>query len=352
MGTDDDYGGGGRGLFNMIWRLNNKKFKPIVVLTSKGKVCEKLDKLNIDYYFMEKHDKDDLKKYTSDILECLNFYQKNKIDLIHLNGSIGWKPAEIIAATILSIPIVSHFHVVIEHPTPYFKCSNMAIANSSFTAQHSVSLSVPKRVVYYPTDLERFEKGNDIRNDLGLEEQNIIISFLGQIKKIKGVEMFIQVAKSLSGKNLKFLIAGECRKSDDSYTFEELNELISFDKRIKYLGYREDVENIYATSDIIIMPSQWEEPFGLISIEAGAAGKPVIATKVGGIPEIISHGGNGFLVDKDDLDSMIKYTQMLINDPELRKRMGEKGREIVEKEFTDKPVRELENIYDELLNMK
>ena len=105
------------------------------------------------------------------------------------------------------------------------------------------------------------------------------------------------------------------------------------------------MENIYATSDIVVMPSRWDEPFGLVNIEAGAAAVPVVATAVGGIPEIIEHGVTGFLVARDDLDELAHYTKLLVDDPQRRGQMGKAARSLVEARFNHEPIRELEQLY-------
>ena len=125
-----------------------------------------------------------------------------------------------------------------------------------------------------------------------------------------------------------------------------MNEEISGDGRVTYAGYRTDVHSIYASSDIVVVPSQWDEPFGLINIEAGVAGKPVVATRVGGIPEIIEHGINGFLVARDDLDGLCHYVSQLIENKQLRSGMGRRARDIVERKFTTKPVEDLQHLYE------
>lgn len=146
------------------------------------------------------------------------------------------------------------------------------------------------------------------------------------------------------------MIAGKCR--DPDYPEEQFLREIADKGNIKYLGYRGDIQNIYKTSDIVVVPSQWEEPFGLINIEAGACRKPVIATRVGGIPEVIKHGENGFLVEKDDLDSLAEYTGRLIDDKALGMKLGDNGRGRVETYFTDAPIRQLEGIYNELIGSR
>lgn len=201
-------------------------------------------------------------------------------------------------------------------------------------------------------DLERYDAATNIRAELGLDANDIVFSFIGQVREIKGVDTFIRLAHGVREKNVKFLIVGECRdpeRFEGAYTEDRLRSEIAGDDRIKIVGYRSDVQNIYASSDVIVMPSRWEEPFGLINIEAGASSKPIIASKVGGIPEIIHHGENGFLFEKNDLNALTSYANQLINDGELRRQMGKRAREIVEERFTTAPIRTLEKIYDALI---
>jgi glycosyltransferase involved in cell wall biosynthesis len=116
------------------------------------------------------------------------------------------------------------------------------------------------------------------------------------------------------------------------------------DTRIRYIGYRKDVENVYHTADIVVVPSRWQEPLGLINLEAGACRKPVVATRVGGIPEVIEDGMNGYLVESGDVETLAARVTALIADPALRQKMGEEGRATVEQNFTTHPVREFEKL--------
>jgi L-malate glycosyltransferase len=106
--------------------------------------------------------------------------------------------------------------------------------------------------------------------------------------------------------------------------------------------YRKDVENVYHTADIVVVPSRWQEPLGLINLEAGACRKPVVATRVGGIPEVVVDGVNGYLVEPATLSHWPQRVAALIADPSLRARLGEAGRARVEQDFTTRPVKEFE----------
>ena len=198
----------------------------------------------------------------------------------------------------------------------------------------------------------RFTTGRNIRPDLGISEQTVLVTFAGQVRRIKGVQDFIALASRLQGDHVWFLIVGGCREGaglKDAFTERELRELISSDPRIQYVGYREDMPSIYGSSDIVVVPSRWEEPFGLVLIEAGAAKTPVVATRVGGIPEVVIDGETGLLVEAGNVEQLSAAVNSLVDQPELRVRMGEAAFRRVETSFTDKPVRKLEALYESLL---
>ena len=180
----------------------------------------------------------------------------------------------------------------------------------------------------------------------------MLVTFAGQVRRIKGVQDFIALASRLQGDHVWFLIVGGCREGaglKDAFTERELRELISSDPRIQYVGYREDMPSIYGSSDIVVVPSRWEEPFGLVLIEAGAAKTPVVATRVGGIPEVVIDGETGLLVEAGNVEQLSAAVNSLVDQPELRVRMGEAAFRRVETSFTDKPVRKLEALYESLL---
>ena len=207
--------------------------------------------------------------------------------------------------------------------------------------------TLDKPVIYNPINLARFDAGRSLRGELGIGADEVVIAFLGQVREIKGVADFIAMARRIRAPHARFLIAGECRdrsKIPDSYTPEDIDQMAAGDTRVRYIGYRTDPENIYHTADIVVVPSRWQEPLGLINLEAGACRKPVVATRVGGIPEVITDGENGYLVEAGDVDALAERVGRLINSPELRVSLGQAGRQRVEREFCLNLVREFENL--------
>jgi glycosyltransferase involved in cell wall biosynthesis len=343
-------------LFTALERLDRRRYRPIVLLPSAGPIEPRLQRLGIDYEIWgPDHEPRNKMRYVLDVLRIARFFRRKRVDLLHINHAGYWRPAEVIAAKLAGVPIVTHYHRVVTKPNPFLKHSSLIVAVSRYTALHSEPKSVPHVVIHNSVSLERFDAARDIRDELGLSRTDVVVSFIGQIREIKGIDLFIKMANRIPDANVKFLIAGDCRdpaKFAGSYTEDRLRTEIRGDARITYVGYRTDIENIYRVSDIVVMPSRWGEPFGLINIEAGAAFKPMVSTRDGGIPEIIHHGENGFLVDRDDVEGLLHYTTQLVKSEPLRRRIGHKARQIVEEQFTSLPVRTLEQAYERLLQKR
>ena len=339
-----DWGGASRVLFSTLRQLDRARFEPVVLLPAKGPGLPLLDEMAVPYVIWgQAHEPDGAVRYVGDVAKAVREFVRRGVDLLHINGANYWRPAEVVAAKLLRIPIVTHYHVVTDKAGPFIKYSSLIVAVSAFTAEASEPKTVPKAVVHNSVSLARFDNARDIRGELELAPEDVVVSFVGQIRDIKGIDLFLELAHATTAP-AKFLMVGECRDPErfpGSYTEERLRDEIGGDPRIRYIGYRKDVENVYRASDIVVMPSRGGEPFGLITIEAGASYKPVVATRNGGVPEVIRHGENGFLVEPEDLAGLIRQTTLLIEDPVLRHRMGHRGRQIVEERFTHQPVREI-----------
>jgi len=352
--SSGDWGGASRVLFTNIRLIDRSRYEPIVLLPSEGPILPLLKQMGVRYEIWgQQHEPNGIPQYLRDIAAAARFFKRNRVDLLHINHANYWRPAEVLAAKLLRIPIVTHYHAVVDRPGPFVKFSDLIAAVSEYAAQVSEPRGVPKVVIHNSVSLERFDNALDVRHELGLSAEDVVVSFIGQVRTSKGIDLFIEMARRIPGQAVKFLIVGECRNPDKfegSYTEDRLRAEIAEDSRIRYIGYQSDVQNLYRSSDIIVMPSRGREAFGLINIEAGASRKPMVATRDGGISEIIRHGETGFLVEREDLAGLVHYTRLLVEDQVLRDRMGQRAREIVEAEFTDLPIRKLEEAYDRLIH--
>lgn len=353
LGSHGNWGGASRVLFSTLRYLDRTKYEPIVLISQDGPARKDLEDMGVECVIwgaMTEYRSP--VAYVKAILSTCHWLRKNRIAIIHMNRANDWRPAEHIAAFLCRVPIVTHFHVVNLDRAPATRWSSAIAAVSHYVATHSENMGVPVHVVHNSVDLGAYSKGESIREGLSIDANCIIVTFAGQIREIKGVDLFVAASKRIVGEDVRFLIAGECRTGKaigDAFTEEELLESIAADERIMFLGYREDMPDVYFSSDIVVVPSRWQEPFGLILLEAAAAKRPVVATKVGGIPEVVVDGKTGVLVEPGDIDALVRGIQFLIDDAEARKSMGLNAYAHVKSDFTDAPIRKLENLYASLI---
>ena len=105
---------------------------------------------------------------------------------------------------------------------------------------------------------------------------------------------------------------------------ESLMRELSLEEQVIFTGFRSDIPELMAAFDVFAMPS-WDEPFGMVFLEAMAMETPVVAWDSGGAPEVIANGETGFVVERGNVDALAETLLRLIRDPDLRGRMGRPG---------------------------
>ena len=130
----------------------------------------------------------------------------------------------------------------------------------------------------------------------------------------------------------------------------ELVNHFNLTSRVRFLHMIDPVENILSISNLFLLPSG-SESFGLAALEAMSCSVPVVASDVGGIPELVEHGECGFLAPVKDVDQMSEYGINILKDDNLCKQLGKRGREIALEKFNEeKIVSQYEQYYEEILN--
>ena len=171
------------------------------------------------------------------------------------------------------------------------------------------------------------------RRSLGLREEGLIIGVPGTLRRIKGHPFFLSAAESVlrSNPNVSVAITG----SGPSNYVEELKTLVrnaGIEARVHFLGEVNDMPRFYRACDLICVPSR-SEGFGRTVIEACAVGVPVIATNVGGIPEVIDDGETGLLVSYGDVPALAEAIKRVLNDQSLRFRLADAARQKAKRSY-------------------
>ncbi len=177
--------------------------------------------------------------------------------------------------------------------------------------------------------------GQSIRESLGLSTETMVVTMIGRINKMKGPEFFVEIAKKYlqENENTIFLIAGDCYPGYE-YLVDELIERIgTYKDSIIYLGFREDVNDIMASSDVFVLPSVLPDPLPTVILEAMSRKLPIVTTTTGGAGEMVFDGDNGFHIDVWDIESACSYIKILADDESRRRAMGERSFQILQAEF-------------------
>jgi glycosyltransferase involved in cell wall biosynthesis len=187
-----------------------------------------------------------------------------------------------------------------------------------------------------------------VREELRIEPDQPVIVTVGSLRPEKAYEVLIEAAASLapSQPGLRVLIAGE---GPERPKLERLIEELEMTEVVTLLGLRADVPDLLAAADLAVCCSDFEGG-PLAVMEYMGAELPVIATRVGGLPELIHDGQNGVLISPRDPAALAEGAQSLLADPALRQQMGRAGKELREREYgIDVYIRRLEDLYARLL---
>jgi phosphatidyl-myo-inositol dimannoside synthase len=221
------------------------------------------------------------------------------------------------------------------------------VANSHYTAALVRSKQVAQeRILVIPpgVDVERFNGPTDVvaaKRRWTLEDKKIIL-FVGRLAKRKGIKEFVENSLEEIVQEVPeavFLIAGG--NPTDSLVHRddvvgEVNEAVSrlgLEDQVRWLGAVDDDEliELYHASDLVVLPAldlmEDVEGFGIVALEAAAAGKPVIATGVGGIPDAVENNRNGILVEPGNYRALTQAVLRLLRDAAHARAMGEAGRQ-------------------------
>lgn len=328
----DRFYGGEKCLLGMLAGLADvgADVDPLVVVPGEGALTSELRRQGIPWVVHPLLEPGRVAAIPYLAVAALRWLRRLRPRLVYVNANTYWRPLELPAARLLGIPVVTHHHLMPERLSPFHRYSDLVIANSEFVAR-GIGLS-DVEVLDNPVDLARFDAAPPSRERYGLADGEIGVFFIGQVKPIKGVDLFLDAARDAgaAAPEARFVLLGD--GPDPAYR-EHVAARVAATPRTSWLPFEPEVERAFASADVLVMPSSWDEPFGRIAIEAGAARKPIVCTAVGGIPEIVRDGENGLLVERGDAAGLAAAVLRLVRDPLLRDRLGAAGRRQAEQRF-------------------
>lgn len=357
-------GGAETVLLNIARNIDKRRFNQVVVLHKSRWLHEQLLKHDIETEIIpSKHPWD---MYF--LVKFIGYCRRRKIDLIH-SHLFGANLYSCLAGTILRLPVITTFHNELflhGQSERFLALKSMIIRNSAskmvFVADYMKNdyINFSK---FPENDLLTIYNGIELNNEiddldgiplkkeLGISDDELLVGHVANFRSPKGHRYLIEsaslVCKQIS--QARFLLIGD---EGDGIIKREIEVLIAragLGENVRLLGFREDVNKILKLIDVFVL-SSISEGLPLSVIEAMACSKPVVATNVGGLPEIVVPDQTGFLVEPRDSAALADKLIFLLKDKALRNRMGRAGRKVVEDKYSLRTmINNYQNLYEKLI---
>ncbi len=359
-------GGGERFAREVALRLNRDRFDvtlclsrpipPVVAPAAAAAALAELRNTGADVMELSRRSRLDLRAWRP----LLRMLRERRIDILHTHkfGSNVWGG---LLDTLAPAPVfIAHEHTWSYEGKPLRRILDRELIARRADAFVAVSQADRRRMI----EVERIDPGKvvvvpnaiptrmpsvdrDVRAELGIPADALVIGTVCVLRPQKALDMMLAAVARLRTRfpSCRMVIAGE---GGERQRLEALASELDIEETIRFLGQRDDVPDVLAAFDVFVLSSDFEG-MPLAVIEAMGAGIPVVATRVGGIPDLIDDGAQGLLVPARDPDALAEAIGDLLSNPERARRLGAAGRERREREFDiDVAVRRVERLYEDL----
>jgi glycosyltransferase involved in cell wall biosynthesis len=309
-----------------------------------------------------------LRAVPQDFLDLRRYVKANRIRLIHSTD----RPRNAVYSVLLgkATGAKSIVHVHVKWSNAYSRAARWGVrsADAVFSISKYVTSTVAAmgraesdiHTVLNAIDTSRWDPavdGSSLRAELGIPPDAPLLASVSRLFEWKGQRELLRAFAQVRAErqDLKLMIVGYDASGHDHPYTRELKQLaadLDVSDHVVFTGERSDIPRVMAACDVFTLPS-FEEPFGLVFLEAMAMAKPVVAVNNGGTPEVVEHGRSGLLSPPWDIPALAANIATLVREPELRGRLGRYGRERVIQYFNaERMTRDAERAYDAVLAPK
>lgn len=368
--TYADIAGGQRGLLDLIDALDRNRFNPVVVCPREGLLSQALKERHIPFHFVDlrKRRRKDFMRFIPPITgltRMLRLISRDNISIIHANGYYDSIYSGLVARLAKIPSLCTVRNVYVDIPFAFLRhkilCSlNAALYTNSFRAKEVISNYVRGgnvATIHTGIDIERFDPNNPnalrIRRELGIPLKATVISQISQLSPQKGHIHLINASSQVieQDENVHFLfVGGGFGKNNNKTYLEEQIGKRGLTHWFTFTGFRNDVEDILSATDITVLPSVKGEGLPRAILESMAMQRPVIASDLAGIKEIIDDGINGYTVKPGNELEIVDRLVGLVRNGKRRNEMGIAARHKIENEFAlTSMVEKYQNVYEDLV---
>ncbi|MDP3903740.1 MAG: glycosyltransferase family 4 protein [Methylococcaceae bacterium] len=378
-----DAGAGGENYLLTLFRnIDRERFEPIVILPADGSLRKPLEDLKIEIFVIEANHgwlKPDVEWYRlaeglqSRVKAIVNIITSKQIDIVHTNSNHRFEGA--LAARLTGTPHLYLAHIEYQPDMPLFQRlpfsqasfaqlmselsdQVVAVSNSVSTTLKSHINDDKLQVIHNGLELNLFNsslanKSNRLKEELDIPLDSILVTAVGRITPDKGFDYFVDVARLvLQDRNYKvhFLIAGTEENIDFSNSLKQKVADYKIADNFHFLGFRQDIPEILAASDIFVLSSR-KEGHPYVMLEAMASKCAVVAFNCAGVEETIEEGISGYIVPAGDIHTLAERLNLLIHSDSLRNSLSDSARKRIDVFFTaNKTASELMSVYENLLS--
>jgi len=286
------------------------------------------------------------------------FARRREVALVHSNTSVVLGGAG--AAAVARVPHVWHVREIYSRFGRLWSVYRPLLPRSSsalvcVSEATAAQFADEPRVIYDGLAIDPVRSPRSTaREAFGIDSDAGVIAVLGRISDWKGQDVLVRALAEppLRERGVIGLIAGEAwpGAEERAARVQELAARLGVDKRLRMVGFRQDVETVLGAADVVAVPSTAPDPLPGAALEAGAAGCALVASAHGGLPEIIREGETGRLVAPGDPVALARASAELLDDPTQRERLGAAAAlEIRERFSAERLLEAIQRLYDALL---
>ncbi len=347
-------GGVERGTVDLAKHLKQNGHKAVVV-SAGGPMVGDLTSAGITHYALPVHKKSLFAMWQSMRL-LTRIVHLESIEVIHARSRVPALVAFFVSRR-TQVPFVTTCHGFYRK---HFLSRFMGFGKIVIVASHIIGkrmrddFGVPQaklRLIHRGVDLEEFK----FPPEVPAAKKEVVIGLIGRLTPIKGHAFFLKAMARVTRvfPNVKIQIIGDAPKPQYKEDLLTLTRHLGLSHAVQFLGTRYDIAELLSQMTVLVAPSVGEEAFGRVVIEAGACGVPVVATRMGGLVDIIENEKDGLLVSADDPRVLADAVLRLLKDPDLGRKFAVSLREKVQREFGlplmfEKTLR----VYEEAVNQK
>lgn len=359
--TSLELGGAQSGLLLGLPRFENDEYEHILCsITDRMNMAEEFENVGVKTMSLQLHNKTDFMV----VWRLRKLLKEVKPDVLHtylLHGNLLGR----VVGSLTGLPVIISSERTIGQARRWGRILTrltnplaQAVEVNSSAGKLSVikDLGVPEskvRIIRSGFDLNSITCQNvetNIRNELGLNEDTRVILMAGRLRPVKGIDYGIRAFTKLveDVPNAHLIIAGD---GEERENLEGLARSLSVHEKSTFLGVRSDLPGLLRESDAFLLPSL-NEGFPRVAVEALAIGCPVVATNVGGTPEIVIDGQTGILVESKNSGQMADGLSNLLNDRALTRGLVESGKKLAGEFAIERYVDSLNGLYTDLLDSR